>query len=77
MQIAHQVLSDRVLKAESDLDIVDENYRTLSDEIEGLKDRAKYNHNDILDLMQRLQSFEKKLDKVQPKRSLLSKIFKV
>ena len=72
---SYTALLRRQIKTESDLDIVDENYKSLSQIVIGFEDRIKYNHNDLLDLMQHMQELEKKVEKLQPKKSLWT-IFK-
>lgn len=62
-------MQNRLIKAESDLDIAEENYKTLEALALGFSDRIKYNHNDVLDLMERIEKLDKKVNKLQPKKS--------
>ena len=58
----------RLIKCESDLDIADENYKTLSQIVAGFEDRIKYNHNDLLDLIQHIQKLEKDVEILKTKK---------
>lgn len=59
----------RIIKLESDLDIAEENHKTLlkdneilRTELEALKDRVKYNHNDMTGLTENMIELEKDIE---------------
>ena len=75
-------LTRRVIKLESDLDIAEENYKTLEkeikdikDTIENLNDRVKYNHNDMAGLTIDMNRLEKDIEYLKNMKLVKDKSF--